>query len=87
MRSCSNERYTFHTEMQEVIEVEVEKEVLVGTTDHTQLTNRDAADQHPISAVTNLETQLSKMNQELSQKMGAQSAMSNMDIYNIIGGL
>ena len=26
-----------------------------GTADHTRLTNRDAADQHPISAITNLQ--------------------------------
>lgn len=29
-----------------------------GTTDHTQLTNRDAADQHPISAITGLQDEL-----------------------------
>ncbi len=29
-----------------------------GTTDHNQLTNRDAADQHPISAITGLQTAL-----------------------------
>ena len=30
-----------------------------GTTDHSQLTNRDALDQHPISSITNLSTELS----------------------------
>ncbi len=37
----------------------VEKEVSGGgTTDHAQLTNRDAANQHPISAITDLQTTL-----------------------------
>lgn len=39
-----------------------------GTGDHTQLTNRDAADQHPISAVTGLQTALnSKIAEPVSE--------------------
>jgi hypothetical protein len=39
------------------IELNVSMEVLqfVGIADHTQLKNRDAANQHPISAITGLE--------------------------------
>lgn len=29
-----------------------------GTSDHTQLTNRDAADQHPVSSITGLQSAL-----------------------------
>ena len=32
-----------------------------AVTDHEQLLNRDAADQHPISAITNLETELNSV--------------------------
>lgn len=84
MSSCSSERYTFHTEMQEVVEVEKEVEVYIGTDDHTQLKNLDAPDQHPIGSITNLKDELSTMNQELSKKMGEGNAMTNMDILDII---
>lgn len=44
-----------------------------GTTDHAQLTNRDIADQHPISAITDLESNLSNINSsidEISNRVG-----------------
>lgn len=51
-----------------------------GTSDHAKLTNRDAADQHPISAITGL-------NDTLGEKVSASAAMTNMDIENLIGGV
>ena len=79
MRGCGTEQYTFQTQMHEVVEVEKEVEVYVVEKDHTKLTNRDAADQHPLSAITNLK-------KELDQKVTSENAMTNMDILNIIGG-
>lgn len=38
--------------------IEIESGGGGGTSNHTQLTNRDAADQHPISAITGLQTAL-----------------------------
>lgn len=37
-----------------------------GTTDHTHLTNRDAADQHPISAITGLRTELDQQSDKIA---------------------
>lgn len=53
--------------------------IRVPERDHAKLENRDKEDQHPIKAITNLQY-------ELSQKMGAQQAMTNMDINEILGG-
>lgn len=47
----------------------------IKTDDHRDLTHRNAADQHPISAITDLEAEL---NVRLS------TAMSNTDIQNIL---
>ena len=47
--------------------------------DHSKLAGRDREDAHPIKAITNLQ-------HELSQKMGAEDVISNMDILEIIGG-
>lgn len=56
------------------------QEVMVGgTTDHNELLNRDLANQHPISAITDLET-------ELDGKLESVPAMSNQDIENILKG-
>lgn len=53
--------------------------IRVPERDHSKLENRDKVDQHPIKAITNLRF-------ELSQKVGAQNAMTNMEIKEIIGG-
>lgn len=45
------------------------------TTDHTVLTGRDADDQHPIKAITNLEPELD---------FRPNSALTNEDILNIL---
>ena len=37
--------------------------IAVGATDHSKLTNRDLADQHPISAITGLQEELDSLNQ------------------------
>lgn len=59
-----------------------------GTTDHTQLSNRDAKDQHPISAITGLEEKINNTihctKQELTdkQKQVARNNISALDMYN-----
>ena len=50
-----------------------------GTSDHRVLSNRDADDAHPISAITGLKS-------ELSAKVAASDALTNLEIQNIIGG-
>lgn len=62
---------TFETTMTEVVEV--------VTTDHTKLINRDAAEQHPIEAITNLST-------ELGNRVVDGNTLTNLDIENIITG-
>lgn len=53
--------------------------VSLGTTDHNALRNRDAADQHPIAAITGL-------TEELSAKLGAEDFLTNTEIEELIGG-
>lgn len=48
-----------------------------GTSDHRELTNRDAEGQHPIASITNLE-------RELSKRLTEDSAMSVVDIIKIM---
>lgn len=48
-----------------------------GTSDHRELTNRDAGEQHPIASITNLE-------RELSKRLTEDSAMSVVDIIKIM---
>ena len=50
-----------------------------GTTDHSKLKNRDASDQHPISAITDLSNTLSRKMDE-----GEVDVMSNQDIENLL---
>ena len=63
MRSKSSEQYTFQTQMHEVVEIEK----LVGSTDHAMLQNRDAADQHPISAITGLQEIIDEMQKAIEE--------------------
>lgn len=58
---------TFATEMTEVVQV--------TTSDHRELTHRDAAEQHPIESITNLTPELS---------VRPSTALSNLDIQNIL---
>ena len=62
---------TFDTTMDEVVEV--------STSDHTKLKNRDAAEQHPISSITNLNT-------ELDNRVVSGDTLSNLEIEQIIIG-
>lgn len=62
---------TFTTEMTQIVEV--------VTSDHRDLTHRDAADQHPIEAITNLET-------ELGNRIVAGNTLTNEEIEQIIIG-
>lgn len=48
-----------------------------GTSDHSKLTNLDAPDQHPISAITNLET-------ALDNKLDASGFLTNLEIQEIL---
>lgn len=63
---------TFQTTMDQVVEI--------VTSDHSKLENRDMDNQHPISAITDLKTQLGR-------KMESSNALSNIDIQKIIGGI
>lgn len=54
-----------------------------GTTDHTQLTNRDAANQHPISAITGLQGALDSKATEAYVNNAITTAIGNID--NLIG--
>ena len=66
-----DEDQTFETTMEQVVEV--------VTSDHTKLTNRDAPEQHPISAITNLDT-------ELDNRVVDGNALTNQEIEQIIIG-
>lgn len=46
-----------------------------GTSDHTQLTNRDANEQHPISAITHLQTNLDNL---------VDTALTYQDILDVV---
>jgi len=54
--------------------------VEVVTSDHNKLVNRELENQHPIKSITNLKN-------TLDNKMGAMSAISNVDIYNMMNGV
>lgn len=51
-----------------------------GTDDHTQLINRDVDNQHPMSAITDLDS-------TLTTKLDAANALSNTQIENLLGGI
>lgn len=66
-----DEDQTFNTTMSEITKV--------VTSDHTQLINRDAPQQHPIGAITSLGTQL-------DNRVVSGDTMTNQDIEQIIIG-
>lgn len=53
--------------------------VVVSERDHANLKNRDAEDQHPIKAITKLE-------QELNNRVTTDSVISALDIIKIMEG-
>ena len=53
--------------------------VVVSERDHANLKNRDAEDQHPIKAITNL-------SQELNNRVNIDSVISALDIIKIMEG-
>ena len=61
---CGRSQYgdTFNTEFEEHIEI---KETIVEN-DHDKLVNRDAADQHPTSAITGLDNTIEGLNTGVS---------------------
>ena len=63
----------------DTIDVEMSSGGGGGTTDHSRLKNRDASDQHPISAITDLSNTLSRKMDE-----GEVDVMSNQDIENLL---
>ncbi len=62
---------TFQTKMTQIVEV--------VTSDHRDLLHRDAENQHPIEAITNLDTQL-------QNRVVSGDTLTNEDIESIIGG-
>lgn len=67
----STDAESFNTTMDEAVEV--------VTSDHTKLINRDAAQQHPITAITNLNT-------ELDNRVVEGNTLTNQEIEQIIIG-
>ena len=57
----SNEIKLTNTPFQNV-NVSNTNSIAVGATDHSKLSNRDLADQHPISAITGLQEELESLN-------------------------
>lgn len=51
--------------------------MIPAESDHEKLKNRDAADQHPIGAITDLR-------RELDSKQNAAAVLTNADIENIL---
>ena len=51
---------------------------IIGESDHTKLKNRDAPDQHPMEAITNLSARLEEID-------GSVGALTNSDIDAILG--
>jgi len=66
-----DEEQTFDTTMDTITEV--------VTSDHTKLINRDAAQQHPITSITNLSN-------ELGNRVVEGNALTNQEIEQIIIG-
>ena len=54
-----------------------------GVTDHNELQGRNAADAHPIQAITNLETSLNDLSDEIAKKADEVLPMSSDDIVDI----
>lgn len=52
--------------------------------DHSLLSNRDAPDQHPIEAITNLSEKLEGLDDDLDDKLDPDDALSTSDIDEII---
>lgn len=63
----------------EIFDTTMNEAVEVVTSDHTKLINRDAAQQHPISAITNLNT-------ELENRVVEGNTLTNQEIEEIIIG-
>lgn len=61
------EAETFNTTMDRIVEI--------VTSDHRKLQNRDAEDQHPIGAITNLAAEL---------QVRTDAPISNLEIWTII---
>ena len=72
---------TFNTtfDADEIFETTMTEVVEVVTSDHTKLINRDAAQQHPIGSITNLDT-------ELGNRVIAGDVLTNEEIEKIIIG-
>lgn len=51
---------------------------IIGESDHTKLKNRDAPDQHPMEAITNLSARLEEID-------GSVGSLTNSDIDAILG--
>lgn len=64
-------------EEEKTFDIEMDSVVEVATEDHTKLKNRDAENQHPIKAITNLE-------ETLGGKMDTIGFLSNLEIQAIL---
>lgn len=66
------ETQAFDTGMQQVFRITEH--------DHTKLTGRDQPDQHPMGAITGLDT-------SLGAKVSAADALTNLEIEALLGGI
>ena len=75
------EESTFNTtfDSAELFDTTMEEITEVVTSDHTKLINRDAAEQHPITSITNLST-------ELGNRVVSGNTLTNEEIEQIITG-
>ncbi len=65
-------------ENKKVFETGLAEEVVKAEKDHRELTNRDASDQHPIKAITNLQTELDSLEVK---------PIDNSELYEILKGV
>lgn len=61
-------------------ETGLQQSVRIPENDHTKLLNRDSPDQHPMSAISGLEN-------SLGAKLNSSSALTNLEIEAILGGI
>ena len=56
-----------------------------GTSDHTRLSNRDAAEQHPIEAITGLASALAALEENVAAAESTEVTMTNRKTYAVPG--
>lgn len=68
------------------VDVGTLQKIVIDTTYHDQLKNRDLPNQHPIDAVSGLTEELAHLDCKLDNKLDNVPAMTNTDIEEILKG-